>query len=208
MTLEVVPATADRWADIAKLFEGHGQLGCWCQYWRHSASDYRRSGPGSGEVNLREQVAGGPPPGLIAYLDGEPAGWLGLWPRHQLERLVRSRTIPVVDDVPVWSIVCFQIRVGFRRQGVADGLLRAAVDYAQASGVPALEAYPIDPEGQRVDVSFGYVGFTGMFERAGFERVLETPAKSASRHRWLMRLDLEDAPIGEDALSRKEPTPT
>jgi GNAT superfamily N-acetyltransferase len=204
MALEVHPATGDRWLDIAKLFEGHGQLGCWCQYWRHSASDYRRGGPGSGEASLREQVAQGPVPGLVAYLDGEPAGWLGFWPRDELERLVRSRTIPRLDDARVWSIVCFQIRVGFRRQGVADGLLRAAVDYARAEGIPVLEAYPIDPEGQRVDVSFAYVGFTGMFERAGFRRVLETGAKSAGRHRWLMRLDLD----GGDALSGNGSGPT
>jgi hypothetical protein len=29
-----------------------------------------------------------------------------------------------------------------------------------------------------------------MFERAGFARVLETPARSAGRRRWLMRLQL------------------
>ncbi|HEY7705396.1 MAG TPA: GNAT family N-acetyltransferase [Acidimicrobiia bacterium] len=190
MALEVVPATSDRWPDIIQLFEGHGPLGCWCQYWRRSSSDYRKGGPGSGEASLESEVEKGPPPGLIGYLDGEPAGWLGFWPRERLERLVRSRTIPKVDEVPVWSIVCFQIRVGFRRKGVAEGLLHGAVEHARSVGVPALEAYPIDPEGQRVDVAFGYVGFTSMFERAGFARVLETPARSAGRRRWLMRLQL------------------
>jgi hypothetical protein len=48
----------------------------------------------------------------------------------------------------------------------------------------------VDPEGTRVDVSFGYVGFTHMFEEAGFERILETDSKSARRSRWLMRLNL------------------
>jgi GNAT superfamily N-acetyltransferase len=189
MSAEVVPADIDRWPDITQLF-GHGELGCWCQYWRQSSSAYRQGGPGSGEANLRRQVEEGPPPGMVAYVDGEPAGWLGFWPRERMERLVRSRTIPKIDEKPVWSIVCFLVRVGYRRRGVAEALLRGAVDFARRAGVPALEAYPIDPEGSRADVTFGYVGFTSMFERAGFQRILETAARSDRRSRWLMRLNL------------------
>lgn len=189
--VEVVPATVDRWPDVRTLFDGHGELGCWCQYWRQSSSAYRRGGPGSGEVNLRRQVAEGPPPGMLAYVGGEPAGWLGFWPRDRLERLVRSRTIPKIDDTQVWAIVCFLVRVGYRRKGVARALLEGAIDFARKSGVPALEAYPIDPEDSRIDVTFGYVGFTPMFESAGFQRIVETDARSARRPRILMRLYLD-----------------
>ena len=63
------------------------------------------------------------------------------------------------------------------------------VAYARASGAPGVEAYPIDPEGGRVDVGFGYVGVTPMFETAGFRRVLPTNARSDRRIRLLMRLD-------------------
>jgi GNAT superfamily N-acetyltransferase len=96
--------------------------------------------------------------------------------------------------VPVWSIVCFKVRVGHRRKGVARALLDAAIDYAAEHGAPAIEAYPIDSEGKRLDVAFSYVGFTGMFEAAGFERVAETAAKSAGRPRVLMRRALIRAP--------------
>jgi hypothetical protein len=37
-------------------------------------------------------------------------------------------------------------------------------------------------------VSFGYVGVTPMFEKAGFRRVVETSAHSDRRPRILMRL--------------------
>lgn len=186
--IDVVPATTERWADVATVFEGDGALGCWCQYWRQSSGAYRAGGGGSGERNLRAQVDAGPPaPGLIAFVDDAPAGWIGFGPRASLERLRRSRTIPAIDDVPVWSIVCFKVSVGFRRQGVARALLDAAVDYARDHGAPAVEAYPIDPEGRRLDVAFSYVGFTGMFEAAGFERIVETGARSAGRPRILMR---------------------
>jgi GNAT superfamily N-acetyltransferase len=190
-TIRVEPATPDRWADIAALFEGDGPRGCWCQYWRQSSGAYSAGGPGSGERNLRGQVDDGPPaPGLIAYDEDVPAGWLGLGPRASMERLVRSRTIPAIDDVPVWSIVCFKVQVGHRRKGVARALLDAAIDYAVEHGAPAIEAYPIDSEGKRLDVAFSYVGFTGMFEAAGFEPVAETSARSAGRPRILMRRTL------------------
>lgn len=90
---------------------------------------------------------------MIAYVDGVPAGWLGFWPRERMERIVRSRTIPKIDDKPVWAIVCFVVRTGYRRKGVAAALLNGAIAHAQRSGVPALEAYPIDSEGARMDVT-------------------------------------------------------
>jgi GNAT superfamily N-acetyltransferase len=105
-------------------------------------------------------------------------------------RLQRSRTIPAVDDAPVWSIVCFNVRVGYRRQGITRALLDGVISYAAAQGAVGLEAYPVDPEGARLDVSFAYVGTTAMFERAGFHRVVQTSSRSAGRYRWLMRRDL------------------
>ena len=73
---------------------------------------------------------------------------------------------------------------------MARALLAGVVAYAGDNGAPALEAYPIDAEGQRLDVTLSYVGFTSTFEAAGFRRVMETAGKSAGRPRWLMRLDL------------------
>jgi GNAT superfamily N-acetyltransferase len=190
--LRVVPTTADRWPDVEALLGGGGERGCWCQAWRGADAAFGRGEPGRNRLLLRSQVeAGGPAPGLIAYLDGQPLGWCGLGPRAAMPRLARSRTIPAVDDLPVWAIGCFNVRVGYRRQGVARALLAGAVAYAREMGAPAIEAYPIDPEGRRIDVAFGFVGFTSMFEAAGFRRVVLTSAHSAGRPRWLMRLELD-----------------
>ena len=176
--------------DVLEVFKGSGERDCWCQYWRQSSSAYSGKPPGSGKTNLLQQVKNGPPPGMLAYVNDKPVGWLGFWPREKMERLVRSRTIPKIDDQPVWSIVCFKIQVGFRRKGLANALLHGAIETARAFGAPAIEAYPIDPEGERIDVTFGYVGFTPMFEAAGFRRVVATSARSAGLPRILMRLDL------------------
>jgi GNAT superfamily N-acetyltransferase len=189
--LVALPATAERWPDVVTLLGGNSDRGCWCQAWRGVDSAFGRGEPGRNRMLLQSQVESGDfAPGLIAYLDGVPVGWCGIGPRAALPRMVNSRTIPTVDDLPVWSLGCFNIRVGFRRRGVAKALLDAAIEHVRAQGAPALEAYPIDPEGTRVDVGFGFVGFTPMFEAAGFRRVLQTDAHSAGRPRWLMRLDL------------------
>lgn len=188
--VEVVPATADRWPDVEAIMGRGGEKGCWCQAPRGIARGYGTSEPGARRTALRAQLDDEPPAGMLAYVDGTVAGWCGFGPRPRLPRLERSRTIPKVDDEPVWSVLCFLVLPGFRRRGVAAALLDGLIEYARRSGAPGLEAYPIDPEGGRVDVSFGYVGVTPMFEKAGFSRVVETGARSDRRPRILMRLML------------------
>ena len=187
-TIDVVPAGPDRWDDVVTIMGGPGEVGCWCQAPRGVAVGYGKAEPGARETALRSQLGDEPPAGMLAYVDGDVAGWCGFGVRNRLPRLERSRTIPKVDDKPVWSILCFKVRVGFRRRGVAAALLDGVIDYARRSGAPGVEAYPIDPEGGRVDVSFGYVGVTPMFEKVGFVRVVETSARSDRRPRILMRL--------------------
>jgi GNAT superfamily N-acetyltransferase len=194
--IEVLPATRDRWDDVVTLLGGDGDRGCWCQAPRGLVPGGRQSAANARRDALRGQLAGDPPPGMLAYVDGEVAGWCGFGPRQRLPRLVRSRTIPAVDDEAVWSILCFKVRVGYRRRGVASALLDGVVELARRSGAPGVEAYPIDPEGGRVDTSFGYVGVTPMFENAGFRRVVETAARSDNRPRILMRLDFATSPTG------------
>jgi GNAT superfamily N-acetyltransferase len=154
-----------------------------------SSGDYSRSSLDARRAALRAQTRETPPPGMLAYLGDEPAGWLGFGIRQRMERLVRSRTIPAVDDVPVWSVFCFTVRTGYRRRGLGRPLLDGLIGYAREQGAPALEAYPVDTRGARIHGTAAYVGTTSMFEDAGFRRVLETDAKSARLPRWLMRLD-------------------
>jgi GNAT superfamily N-acetyltransferase len=195
----VVPATPERWPDIEQLF---ANIPCWCQYWRLSPSEYGRLKEGQQleqwvaerKEGLRRQLEAPTPPGVLAYLEDILVGWCGLGPRASMQRLVRSRTILAVDDLPVWSIVCFLVRAGYRRRGVARALLHGAIQCARLHGAPALEAYPVDPGGKRLSTSFAYVGTLAMFEAAGFRRVLETSARSAGLPRQLVRLDLNTPP--------------
>ena len=188
---EIVPATADRWDDVRQLLGATDEGGCLCQPWR-GFDTKGLSGGRSREELLRAQLQTStpPPPGYLAYLDGLPVGWIGVSVRTETPRLMSSRTIPAIDDLAVWSIGCFQIRPGYRRRGIAKALLAGVVEAARAAGAPGVEAYPIDPEGRRVDVGAGYVGIASMFDNAGFRRVLVTDAHSGRLPRHLVRLDL------------------
>ena len=207
----VLPATPKHWPDIEELF---APIPCWCQYWRVSASEYGRISKAQLRERqlaerrnaLRNQLERPTPPGVIAYVDGRIVGWCGFGPRHTMERLVRSRTIPAMDSRPVWAIVCFLVRSGYRRRGVARALLHGAIECARSHGAPALEAYPVDPGGRRIDVNFAYVGTLFMFEQAGFRRVVETSARSAGLPRWLMRLELSTPARKNAAQHRVRPT--
>ena len=186
--LEIVPATAERWTDVADLLDGTGEQGCWCQAWRGFDAKSISGGKSRPEL-LREQMRSGPPsPGYMAYFEGTPVGWVGVSVRTETPRLINSRTIPAVDDLPVWSIGCFRILPGYRRRGVARALLDGVVEAARAAGAPGVEAYPIDPDGRRVEVGAGFVGIASMFDSAGFRRVLTTDAQSGHLARILVRL--------------------
>ena len=82
------------------------------------------------------------------------------------------------------------MRPGYRKQGVTRALLDGAVEYARASGAPAVESYPVDNAGQQVDLTMAYVGTRSMFERAGFTKASDTIAVAGGFPRILMRLVL------------------
>jgi GNAT superfamily N-acetyltransferase len=189
--VKVVRATPSRFDDLKEIFGLTGEAGCWCQAWRGFDAKAISGGKPRPQL-LREQMAGrAPAPGYVAYLDGVPVGWCGVSVRTETPRLMNSRTLPAIDDKPVWSIGCFLIRPGYRRRGVARALLSAVIGEARKAGAPGVEAYPIDPEGARVGPGAGFVGIASMFDAAGFRRVLVTQGHSGRLPRWLVRLDLD-----------------
>jgi GNAT superfamily N-acetyltransferase len=170
--LEVHPVTPERWGDLADLAGERGfTSGCWCMWWRVTSKEFdERHGAGL-RRDLQRLVDAGRAPGLLAYVDGVPAGWVAVAPRDEYPRLDRSPKLRRLDDRPVWSITCFSIDRRHRRRGVAAVLLDAAVDFAQERGAEVVEAYPIDTAGAKRSSAELYTGTLAMFERAGFEEV-------------------------------------
>ncbi len=186
----VRPATGDRFEDLAAVLrpKHKGASACWCVAYR-LPNRAAKSGP-EREAYMRGLCESGQPPGVIAYVDEVPAGWCSVSPRSGLSRLVHSRTIPTVDEQPVWSVVCLVVRAGFRRRGVATAMLEGAVDYARDQGAGIVEGYPLDTRGAKISASFAYVGTVAMFEGAGFSRVMPTTSKHSGILRWVMRREL------------------
>jgi len=167
----------------------HRAKHCWCLSHRLSAQEIRERG---GEDRFeamcslsREEIA----PGVIAYLEDEPVGWCSISPRSQIPKLENSKLIRPVDSVMVWSIICMVVRSGFRRRGVNRQMVLGAVEYARELGAPAVEAYPVDPEG-RMDLTMAFVGTRTMFEEAGFEVVGVSDAVASRMPRLIMRRTL------------------
>jgi GNAT superfamily N-acetyltransferase len=181
-----------RFNDVAQVLAPRGvdAPACWCLSYRVTSGENNRMRGAERPDYVRQLCEREPSPGMVAYVDGEPAGWCGSGLRSQMERLVRSKTIPPVDEKPVWSVVCFIVTTPYRRQGVARALLDATVDYAAGQDVAAVEAYPVDTQCDKISSSFAYMGTTSFYEKAGFERVILTQAKSGGRPRWIMRKEL------------------
>ena len=184
--LEVVPLTTERWDDLVALFgEGGDPKQCFCMYWRLRSSAWRLGDATGSRERMRALIEEGrdPAPGLLAYRDGRAVGWVSVAPREDYDRLANSRVRPRLDDVPVWSVVCFVVSRAARGAGLTARLLDAATEYARDHGAPALEAYPVDPGEGRVPAALGYTGLLSTFQAAGFEvvRRIDSPQSTVQR---------------------------
>lgn len=179
------PLTGERWLDLVKLFGERGACGgCWCMWWRLSRAEFERK-KGAGNRRALHKIADtGPPPGLLAYMGGEPVGWCAVAPRAAYSRLNNSRILSPVDDEPVWSVVCFFVSKPYRKRGVTEALLQAAVRFAGDHGARLVEGYPVAPTKGRMPDVFAYTGFVSTFAGAGFSEVLRrSPTRPIMRRR-------------------------
>jgi len=197
--LQVQPASADRWADLAELFDNKGDAAaCSCMWFRVQPKTFSANGKAGNRAAMATRVAAGEEPGLIAYDGDRPVGWVSVSPRREYVRIetpqadsrdaatprigqkraaaTRRRTPEAepdrgeVGEEGVWSVVCFFIAPGLRKKGIASALLAAAVDYARAHGARVLEAYPVDRFGP-ISNGDAYTGVVSMYARAGFREV-------------------------------------
>ncbi len=168
--ISVVPATPERWDDLAGLFRvGGDSAGCWCAWFRMRNQAYTAARSVDRRARLQALVEEDRRPGLLAYLDDQAVGWVSIVPRSHLERIEPPDQGPAVaDEGPVWAVTCFVVRPGHRRQGVAGALLDAAIDHARDRGVAFVEAYP--SETARTPGS-AFMGVPSMYLSRGFREV-------------------------------------
>jgi GNAT superfamily N-acetyltransferase len=189
--IDVRPATAPRFDDVATMLGPKNPYSsvCWCLSHRLDSKTNRELvGSARGEY-VRQLCGREVAPGVLAYEGGQVAGWAAVAPRSELP-FARSTKIPHIDQLPVWSVWCIRVRPGHRGRGIAHALLDGAVAYARSRGAPAIEGYPVDNDGRKVDLTMAYVGTRKLFEDAGFGKAADTDSVSGGFPRVVMRLDL------------------
>ena len=181
---EFQPLTPERWTDFETLFGPNGACaGCWCAWFLMTNREFKDSTKEGHKQLMNELVEDGVEPGIIAYADGVPAGWVALAPRERYKRLATSDHLGPVDDQPVWVIPCFFIQRDYRRQGLMGKLLSAAIAYARSKGVKTLEAFPLDVE-EKINSMSLFSGKSAVFYESGFKEVARRD------YRPILRLEL------------------
>ncbi|MGH2461057.1 MAG: GNAT family N-acetyltransferase [Chloroflexota bacterium] len=170
------PVDRDRWPDLVRLFEHHGNPGyCWCMRWRVPSGEFNSLKKEGRQAALSSRVTAGEPIGILGYVEGEPVGWCSIAPRTSYAALERSRVLKRLDDQPVWAVVCFFLDRRVRGRGFARDLLQAAVAFARAQGATIVEGYPAEPGA----TSYRWMGSLATFQAAGFHEV--SPVGSGRR---------------------------
>ena len=191
MSTTIAPVTAELWPDFEDLFGRQGACyGCWCTHFRLPPAVRRENDRERNKDHIRARIEAGPPPGLLAFEDGKAIGWMQIGPRADVPEWNNqgrgSAPVEPADaaDPGVWAISCFFIRAKARGRGVTHRLVQGGVDFARRSGARLLEACPMDLSRDSRSIGL-FVGSSRVFEKAGFERLVERKAG-----RPLMRLVL------------------
>lgn len=172
-SLEIHPLDRNRWDDFERLFGVHGACGgCWCMWWKLTHKGFERQKGEGNRKAMMSRVQSGESPGLLAYEEGTAIGWCAVEPRERFPRLNRSRILARIDELPVWSVVCFFVNRHHRGRGLTVQLLRAAIEHVRHQGGTMLEGYPVDPNSNRIPEVFAYHGLAAAFKRVGFEECL------------------------------------
>jgi len=188
MAIDVRPATV--FADVATMVgpKRPDANVCWCLSYRIPNKE-NQSLAGKARGRKVQQLIEHGPPGVLAYDGDEVVGWAAVHRRAETT-FATNRKIPHVDDRDVWSVWCIRVRPGHRGQGISHALLEGAVSFARDQGAPAIEGYPVDNRGRKVDLTMAYVGTRALFEKAGFSKAADTDSVLNGFPRVLMRLEL------------------
>ncbi len=182
MEVSVHPASADRWNDLVEVFgrRGDDPGWCWCQLFLRPSTERRAARSDNRAAFHSEITQAAIPPGLIAYVEDEPAGWTRIGPRSRFPGVTENRALARVldgDGSTTWWVTCFAVARSYRRSGVASALLQGAVEFAREHGAAAVEGHPVDVAALRADrvgASGLYTGTNALFLRAGFGEIART----------------------------------
>jgi GNAT superfamily N-acetyltransferase len=137
-------------------------------WWRLPRKEFEKQQGEGNKLAMKAIVESGQAPGILGYAEGTPAAWCSVAPREDYASLQRSRVLKPIDDLPVWSIVCFFVTKAFRGKGAGEAVIRGAVDYVRGQGGKIVEAYPYIPKSKQVPPVSSFMGFPSLYEKVGF----------------------------------------
>ncbi len=132
LDLSFHPLTQKLWRDFELLFGDNGACcGCWCMNWKLRGKTFSENKGDSNRQQQKSIVDSKKIPGLIAYSEGYPIGWIAIEPRSEYPKLATSKILKPIDDEEVWSITCLFIEKKHRHKGITVELIKAAVQHAK-----------------------------------------------------------------------------
>jgi predicted GNAT family acetyltransferase len=179
MTSKILPLTSDLWPQFEDLFGKQGACyGCWCTHFRLPPARRRENDRESNKQFIHTRIESGPPPGLLAFEGDQAVGWMQIGPRGDVPEWNNAGrgSAPLAAgeaaDPAVWAISCFFVRSKARGHGLTHRFVAAGIDFARQNGARLLDACPMDLSKDSRSIGL-FVGSTRVFEKAGFERVIE-----------------------------------
>jgi len=146
-------------------------------FWKLTRKDFLTNRGEGNRLAQKRIVEAGDPPGLIAYVEGHPVGWIAIEPREKYSSLERSRILKPVDANNVYSITCFYVEKKYRLKGISTDLINAAVHYTADKGAGIVEGYPTEVQNEKMPAPFVYTGLASSFIQAGFTEVIRRSPK-------------------------------
>ncbi len=171
LDLSFHPLTQKLWRDFELLLGLNGACGgCWCMHWKLRGKNFDENRGDAARQMQKSVVDAKIVPGLLAYSEGYPVGWIAIEPRSQYPKLAHSKVLKPIDDQEVWSVTCFFVEKKHRHKGIAVELLKAAVAHAKKNGAKIIEGYPVDTKKEE-PAPFAFTGTAAVFQHAGFVEV-------------------------------------
>ena len=168
----VVAARDEHWDAFEALFGDRGACaGCWCMWFRVSRRKFEAQKGDANKAQMRGLFRGDNPPGLIAFRDQTPVGWVAVGPRIDFPRLEGSQVAKRTDDVDAWSVTCLFVSKESRNEGVATSPLRGAAVWAAFRGAEWIEGYAVDADRKRMPDVFAFHGPAAAYRAAGYEEL-------------------------------------
>jgi GNAT superfamily N-acetyltransferase len=116
--------------------------------------------------------------GVLLYDHDQPIGWCAYGPKKEFPRIDNGRNykrLNLEDErEKLWRIACFFVDRDYRKKGVANLALKAALDSIKAKGGGVVEAYPVTHKSAKAWSKWSnwfWFGTQSMYEREKFKVV-------------------------------------